>query len=230
MLTTADVLAGLPARLRVATKAFTTWPDQFGDHVLGNFAPDQAPDRYRNALRHRALTNQSLDDFAHLRPLLAPAEIAGFVQAAVALAKARRGSLAFAAELLACESNTAALREFVLGLEWLFATPTSQMDRVLTLLAETDPTALMLELETRTRAYLTGRADARRGAVLYQAIARWLALVRRVAPRLTEPALRLAAELRTEFPTLHGLKDALRNAGLLVEAEPLPGGKKSAKR
>lgn len=210
-----------PALLRAATAAFTTWPDRFGDFVLAAFADAQAPDLYRAALRHRALANASLDDFARLRPLLKSAARAAFVREAVAAAQARRGSVAFAAELLAAEADPPALRDFVLGLEWLHVSPPYHTEQAMLKLAAIDPTPLMLELETRTRAYLTGRANAKRGTVLYERIARWLATVRGAAPRLTEPVLRLALELRQEFPTLHGLRDALRQEGLLMD-RPAP--------
>ncbi|MGI4871192.1 MAG: SWIM zinc finger family protein [Janthinobacterium lividum] len=202
--------------LRTATTAFTTWPDQFGDYVLRSFSTATAPDLYRAALRHRALANGSLPDFEQLRPLLAPAEVLAFVQAATAAAKARRGSISFAAELLTREGQTGALRRFVLDLEWLFASPAAAVDRALALLAEHDPTPLMLELETRTRAYLNGRANAKRGVVLYGSIAQWLALVRRANPRMAEPVLRLVQELRAEFPTLRRLKEELEKVGLLA--------------
>ncbi|WP_310390897.1 hypothetical protein [Hymenobacter sp.] len=210
-----------PRLLRAAIAAFTTWPDRFADYVLTAFTAVQAPDLFRAALRHRALANNSLDDFRRLRPLLQPAAIGAFVQEAVAAARARRGSVAFAAELLAAEADAAALRDFVLGLEWLHVSPPYHTEQVLIRLAETDPTPLMLELETRARAYLTGRAGAKRGAVLYERIGRWLATVRGAAPRLAEPVLRLAQELRQEFPTLHGLREALRQEGLLVD-QPAP--------
>ena len=209
-----------PALLRTATAAFAAWPDRYADFVLGNFTAAQAPGLYRAALRHRALANHSLEDFARLRPLLTPAEVAAFVREAVAAAEARRGSVAFAGELLARESDTAALREFVLGLEWLQVSPPHHAEMALLRLAETDPMPLMLELETRTRAYLNGRANAKRGALLYDRIGRWLGSVRGAAPRLTEPVLRLALALRQEFPTLHGLRDVLRREGLLVNDQP----------
>ncbi|WP_210516321.1 SWIM zinc finger family protein [Hymenobacter terricola] len=204
-----------PALLRAATTAFTTWPDQFGNFVLATFTAAQAPDLYRAALRHRTLANASLEDFERLRPLLTPAALAAFVQAAVAAAQARRGSVAFAAELLVRTADTAALQDFVLGLEWLAISPPYHTEMALLRLAAQAPTPLMLELETRTRAYLNGRANAKRGHFLYERIGRWLATVRGEAPRLTEPVLRLALELRQEFPTLHGLRDALRAEGLL---------------
>ena len=207
--------ADRPALLRTATTAFTTWPDRFGGFVLATFTPAQAPDLYRAALRYRALANASLDDFERLRPLLQPAALAAFVQAAVAAARSGSGSVAFAAELLAREAGTAALRDFVLGLEWLNISPAHHQEQTLKLLATHDPTPLMLELETRTRAYLNGRANAKRGHLLYSHIAHWLATVHAAAPRLTEPVLRLAQELRQEFPTLYGLRDALRQEGLL---------------
>ena len=211
-----------PRLLSAASTAFATWPNQFGNFVLGTFTATHAPDLFRAALRHRALANSSHEDFARLRPLLAPAAIQAFVQEAVAAAQQRRGSVAFAAGLLAAETDAAALREFVVDLEWLFITPAQEMDTALTLLAAADPTALMVELETRSRAYLTGRAGARRGGQLYQTIGRWLALARTAAPRLTEPVLRLAQELREEFPTLNMLKDALRQLKLVPDKLALP--------
>ena len=214
--------ADRPRLLRAATTAFATWPDRFGDFVLSTFTPAQAPDLCRAALRHRALANASREDFARLRPMLTPAAIQAFVREAVAAARTRAGSVAFAAGLLAAEADAAALRDFVLGLEWLFISPAQEMEAALALLAAADATALMLELETRTRAYLTGRAGAKRGGPLYQTIGRWLALVRAAAPRLTEPVLRLAQELREEFPTLNMLKDALRQQKLLGDKPVLP--------
>ena len=211
-----------PRLLRAAATAFTTWPDRFVDFVLDNFSAAQAPDLFRAALRHRALANASRADFTRLRPLLAPTEIQAFVREAVAAAQHRRGSVAFAAGLLAAEADAAALRDFVLGLEWLFTSPAPEMEAALTLLAAADPTALMLEVEIRSRAYLTGRAGAKRGGALYATIGRWLALVRTAAPRLTEPVLRLAQELREEFPTLNMLKDALRQQKLLADGAVLP--------
>ena len=89
-------------------------------------------------------------------------------------------------------------------------------------LAAIDPTPLMLELEIRIRAYLNGRANAKRGAFLCDRIGRWLVSMRGTAPRLTEPVLRLAQELRQEFPTLHGLRDVLHREGLLVDKPALP--------
>ncbi len=207
------------ARLRTAEKAFATWPDRFGGFVLTTFTPETAPALYRAALRHRALANASLPDFALLRPLLSAAEVAGFVQAAVGRARASHHGVAFAADLLAQQADTNALREFVLGLEWLSVSRLDEMERALARLAVLSPLPLMLELETRLPAYLAGRANARRGHVLYQRLAGWLATTRRAAPRLTEPVLRLAGELREEFRTLHGLRDALRLAGLLPPAE-----------
>ncbi|AMR26182.1 hypothetical protein A0257_03135 [Hymenobacter psoromatis] len=209
----------LPARLRTATTAFATWPDQFADYVLSSFAVDQAPTLYPAALRYRTLANHSLDDFAALRPLLSATETAALVREAVAAATARRGSVAFAAELLAREGNVEELRAFVLGLEWLNVSPPYHSEIALMRLAAVDPTPLMLELETRLPAYLNGRAGAKRGAFLYERIGRWLVSMRGTAPRLTDPVLRLAQELRTEFPTLHGLRDVLRREGLLVTAE-----------
>ncbi len=211
-----------PARLRTAEKAFATWPDRFGGFVLDTFTPEAAPTLYRAALRHRALANPSLPDAARLRPLLNAAEAAGFVQAAVGRARASHHGVAFAAELLAQQAEPNALREFVLGLEWLNVARPDDLDRALALLAAANPLPLMLELESRLPAYLAGRANAKRGHVLYEHLARWLATTRRAAPRLTEPVLRLAGELREEFRTLHGLRDALRHAGLLPAAEPLP--------
>ena len=206
--------------LRVATAAFATWPDQFGDYALRTFTTATAPALYRDALRHRALANARLPDYERLRPLLTEGEITTFVQRAVAAARAGRGSLAFAAQLLATRADVPALRSFVLALEWLYASPASEMNRALELLAEADPTALLLELETRTRAYLTGRANAKRGHALYGSIGNWLSLLRRVAPRLTEPVLRLAQDLRAEFPTLHGLKETLQSRALLPPPDP----------
>ncbi|MBU6121635.1 SWIM zinc finger family protein [Hymenobacter siberiensis] len=223
--------ADRPRLLRAATTAFTTWPDRFGGFVLGTFTAAQAPDLFRAALRHRALANSSREDFARLRPLLTPAAIQAFVREAVAAAQKRRGSVAFAAELLATETDTAALREFVLGLEWLFISPAQEMETALALLAAADPTALMVALETHSRAYLNGHAGAKRGGPLYGAIGRWLALAHAASPRLVEPALRLAQELREEFPTLNMLKDALRQQKLLpdkavVAKEPAKRGRK----
>ncbi|WP_046242669.1 SWIM zinc finger family protein [Hymenobacter terrenus] len=218
-----------PALLRTATAAFTTWPDRFGTYVLSTFTPAQAPDLYHAALRHHTLANSSLEDFERLRPLLQPAAIRAFVQEAVAAAQARRGSVAFAAELLVREGDTAELRDFVLGLEWITVSPPYHTEIALLRLVTTDPTPLMLELETRTRAYLNGRANTKRGTFLYDRIGRWLVTVRGAAPRLTEPVLRLAQELREEFPTLHGLKDILRREGLLV-TEPVPVKAKPGRR
>jgi hypothetical protein len=219
----------LPARLRTATTAFATWPDQFADYVLGSFAVDQAPTLYPAALRYRTLANHSLDDFAALRPLLSEAETTALVHEAAATV--RRGSVAFAAELLARTADVAGLRTFVLGLEWLHVSPPYHSEIALMRLAEVDPTPLMLELETRLPAYLNGRAGAKRGAFLYERIGRWLVSMRGTAPRLAEPVLRLAQELRTEFPTLHGLRDVLGREGLLVAAEPdLPIARKKSGR
>ena len=214
--------ADQPRLLRAATTAFTTWPDRFGSFVLSNFSPVQAPDLFRAALRHRALANSSREDFARLRPLLTPAAIPAFVREAVAAAQQRRGSVAFAAELLAAETGVAALRAFVLSLEWLYITPAQEMDAALALLATADPTALLVALETRSRAYLNGHAGAKRGGPLYGAIGRWLALAHAAGPRGVEPTLRLAQELREEFPTLHLLKDALRQQKLLVDKAVMP--------
>ena len=83
-------------------------------------------------------------------------------------------------------------------------------------------TALLVALETRSRAYLHGHAGAKRGGPLYGAIGRWLALAHAAGPRGVEPTLRLAQELREEFPTLHLLKDALRQQKLLVDKAVLP--------
>ena len=203
------------ARQRVAAAAFATWPDQFGGYVLDNFAADQAPDLYRSALAYRAQANGSLADYEQLRPLLSADELTAFTARAVAAAHARRGPIDFAAELLARAGDADGLRHFVLGLEWLFA-PAAATNRALALLATHDPTPLMLELEARTRAYLDGRAHAKRGRDLYQAIARWLALARRANPRLQEPVLRLAQDLRAEYPTLRGLKEELQRERLLA--------------
>ena len=142
----------LPARLRTATTAFATWPDQFADYVLTSLAVEQAPTLYPAALRHRTLANHSLDDFAALRPLLSEAETTALVREAVA-ATARRGSVAFAAELLARTADVAGLRAFVLGLEWLHVSPPYHAEIALMRLAEVDPTPLMLELETCLPAY-----------------------------------------------------------------------------
>ena len=217
-----------PRLLRAATTAFTTWPDRFGGFVLSTFTAAQAPDLFLAALRHRALANSSREDFARLRPLLTPAAIQAFVREAVAAAQNRRGSVAFAAVLLAAETDGAALREFVLGLEWLYITPAQEMEAALALLAAADPTALMVALETRSRAYLNGHAGAKRGGQLYGVISRWLALAHAAGPRIVEPALRLAQELREEFPTLHMLKDALRQQKLLRDNAVVA--KKPAKR
>jgi len=213
--------ADRPALLRTAATAFATWPDQFGDYVLRTFGPATAPTLYRDALRHRAQANHSLPDYKLLRPLLSAAEATAFVQAAVAAAQARHGSVAFAAQLLAQSDDVAALRGFVLGLEWIDVSPPYHTEIAMMALAAADPTPLMLELETRARAYLHGRANAKRGAFLYERIGRWLVSLRGTAPRLTEPILRLAQELREEFPTLHGLRDVLRGEGFLPN-EPLP--------
>ena len=217
-----------PRLLQAATTAFTTWPDRFGGFVLSTFTAVQAPDLFRAALRHRTLANSSREDFARLRPLLKPAAIQAFVQEAVTAAQKRRGSVAFAAGLLAAETNAAALREFVLGLDWLSITPEKEMDAALAHLAAADPTALMVELETRSRAYLNGHAGARRGGALYAAIGRWLALAHAAGPRYVEPALRLAQQLREEFPTLNLLKDTLRKMQLLENKVVVP--KEPAKR
>ncbi len=206
--------AARPTLLRTATAAHATWPDRFGDFVLRTFPPAEAPGLYRDALRYRALANYSLADFELLRPLLDAAGRLGFVQAAVTKARGGRG-VAFAAGLLAREGVGNELRDFVLGLEWLAVSPPGEVKVALTLLAKADPTPLMLELETRLPAYLRGRAGARRGHLLYERIARWLAAALAAAPRLREPVLRLAQALRAEFPTLHGLKDALRGEDLL---------------
>lgn len=207
-------------RLRVATAAFATWPDQFGDYVLTHFTPATAPALYPAALRHRALANASFSDYERLRPLLSDAEQEAFVRQAVAEARTRRGSIAFAADLLAARADVAGLRQLVLTLEWPHATPASALLHALKLLLQADPTALMLELEARTRAYLTGRAGARRGYALYQQLATWLSLAEQTAPRLREPVLRLAQELRAEFPTLHGLKEELQQRQLLPPPDP----------
>ncbi|MEJ7666802.1 MAG: hypothetical protein WKG07_48520 [Hymenobacter sp.] len=57
------------ARLRVATAAFATWPDQFGGYALDAFTADKAPYLYRQALAYRAQANGSLTDYEALRPL-----------------------------------------------------------------------------------------------------------------------------------------------------------------
>ena len=113
------------------------------------------------------------------------------------------------------EADAAALTDFVLGLEWLRVSPATNADLALRRLAEHDHLALMQALETRTRAYLKGKAL--RGHDLYQRLAQWLAAARTTAPRLAEPLLRLADELRVEFPTLYGLREALREVKLLPE-------------
>ncbi|WP_345237080.1 hypothetical protein [Hymenobacter saemangeumensis] len=220
--------ADRPALLRAASSAFTTWPDRFGDFILNTFTPAQAPDLYRAALRHRALANHSLPDFEQLRPLLKPDAITGFVQHAASRAATTHHGVAFAAALLAREGLTNALRDFVLGLEWTRIHPPQHAELALQHLAETDPTSLMLALETRLPAYLNGRANAKRGHVLYEQLARWLAVVRHAAPRLTEPALRLAQQLREDYPTLYGLRDALRQVDLLPTDTAVP--KKQAGR
>lgn len=207
--------ADRPALLRTATTAFATWPDRFADYVLRTFPAPEAPDLYRAALRYRALANYSSSDFEQLRPLLSAAERQGFVKAAVKQARDGRQGVAFAADLLAREGETDALRRFVLGLEWPLISPPYHADLALLRLAQADPTPLMLELETRLPAYLRGRASVKRGHVLYESIGRWLVAVRGAAPRLEEPVLRLAQELRVEFPTLHGLRDVLRREGFL---------------
>ena len=204
------------AHLRTATTAFTTWPDRFAGYVLSNFTAPKAPDLYRAALRHRALANGSLEDFTRLAPLLTPAARAAFLKAATQAATKGQGSVAFAVELLVQEADTAALTDFVLGLEWLHVSPAAHVDLALRRLAEHAPTALPPALETRTRAYLKGRAKAQRGHALYQRLAQWLAAAH-TTPRLSEPILRLADELRVEFPTLYGLREALREVGLLPE-------------
>ncbi|WP_204376084.1 hypothetical protein, partial [Hymenobacter coccineus] len=152
------------------------------------------------------------------------------LQATVAAVQARRGSVAFAAELLAQAGDVAALRAFVLGLEWLAVSPPYHSEIALMALAAADPLPLMLELETRLPAYLHGRAGAKRGAFLYERIGRWLVSLRGTAPRLAEPILRLAQELREEFPTLHGLRDVLRREGFLVAPEPVAEVKKKSGR
>ncbi len=209
----------LPARRRTATAAFATWPERFADYVVSHFTPAQAPDLTRAARRYRALANHSLEDFEALRPLLTAEELAAFLHEAVTAAEARRGSVAFAAELLARTEDAAGLRTFVLGLEWLHVSPPYHAELALMRLAALDPLPLMLELETRLPAYLHGRAQAKRGTFLYERIGRWLVSVRGTAPRLTEPVLRLAQELRAQFPTLHGLREVLRREGLLVAPE-----------
>ncbi|GAB3636116.1 hypothetical protein GCM10027422_17060 [Hymenobacter arcticus] len=222
--------ADLPAQLRTAATAFATWPDQFADYILRTFAAGQAPDLARAALRYRALANHSLPDFDALHPLLTAGAVTDFVHEAVAAAQARRGSVAFAADLLARTQDAAGLRAFVLGLEWLSVSPPYHVEIAMSRLAEADPTPLMRELETRLPAYLHGRAQAKRGAFLYERIGRWLVTMRSTAPRLAEPVLRLAQELRTEFPTLHGLRDVLHREGLLVTAAPITEVKKAGRK
>ncbi|MDQ2769897.1 MAG: hypothetical protein M3Y54_05285, partial [Bacteroidota bacterium] len=205
-----------------------TWPDRFAGYVLDAYTPAQAPDLVRAALRHRALANGSLEDFARLRPLLTPAARAAFLKAALKTATKGEGSVAFAVELLVQEAEPAALTDFVLGLEWLRVSPAAHADLGLRRLAEHNPTALMQALEIRTRAYLKGKAL--RGHDLYQRLARWLAAARTTAPRLAEPLLRLADELRVEFPTLYGLREALREVQLLPEKPGKPAKAKPAGR
>jgi hypothetical protein len=223
-----------PALLRTAEAAFAAWPDQFAGIVLDTFNSDQAPALYRTALRHRALANHSLTDAERLHPLLSAAGWAGVVQAAVSRARASRDGVGFAAELLFRGQDAGALREFVLGLEWLAVSRPGDVDLALARLAELNPLPLMLDLETRLPAYLMGRAGAKRGAFLYQRLASWLASVRRAAPRLTEPVLRLAQALREEFRTLHGLRDALWAQQLLpvpeVAADEAPQAKRGRKK
>lgn len=83
--------------------------------MLRTFDPATAPTLYRDALRNRAQANHSLPDYALLRPLLSATEATAFVQAAVAAA--RRGHVAFAAQLQAQSDDVAVLRGFVLELE-----------------------------------------------------------------------------------------------------------------
>ena len=206
-----------PAHLRTATVAFTTWPDRFAGYVLEAFSAAQAPDLFRAALRYRALANGSLEDFARLRPLLTPAARAAFLKEATKAATKSQGSVAFAVELLVQEADADALTDCVLGLEWLHVSPAAHADLALRRLAEHAPTALVQALETRVRAYLKGRAKAQRGHDLYQRLAHWLAAACATAPRLREPVLCLADELRVEFPTLYGLREALRGVQLLPE-------------
>ena len=207
---------------RTATVAFTGWPDRFAGLVLSMFSAEQAPDLYRRALRHRALANRQLADFRELRGLLVPAEVAGLARAAAAQARAGAG-VAFAADVLVELGDTAALRKLVLGLEWVSVRPAEELAQALRHLAQADATALMLEMENRLPAYLLGRGGAKRGHALYEQLAGWLSVVREAAPRLTDPVHRLARALREEFPTLYGLRDALRQLRLLPTDEDAPG-------
>jgi hypothetical protein len=207
--------ADRPALLRTATKAFSTWPDRFADYVLSTFGASQAPDLYRDALRYRALANSSRADFERLRPLLRPDQISGFVAAARHRYPAQPDSLLFVATLLHEEAEPAALLNFVLGLEWPFARRPADFEQALALAAATSPTPLMLALEERAEAYLRGRANTKRGHDLYHRLAGWLHTATQAAPQLREPVLRLAQHLRAEFPTLYGLREALRAVKLL---------------
>ena len=105
------------------------------------------------------------------------------------------------------------------------------MEATLTLLAAADPTTLMVVLETRSGAYLNGHAVTKRSGQLYGVISRWLALAHAAGTRIVVPALRLAQELREEFPILHMLKDALRQQkqlrdNIVVAKEPTKRGRK----
>lgn len=95
--------------------------------------------------------------------------------------------------------------------------------------AQADCPALLAELETRTRAYLNGRTNIRRGALLYQPIGRWLAIAH-AAPPFAGHACRLAQALCEEFPTLNGLRDALRQEGMLTDKSVLAKEMKPAQR
>ena len=212
------------ALLAAAATAFATWPDRFGNFVLATYTAAAAPALYPAALRHRALANHSLPDFEALRPLLDAPAIAAFVAEARTRAEGHHHGLAFVAALLAQEASPAALKKFVLGFEWVALTP-ADFEPALHQLALADPANLLTELQTRLPAYLNGRAQAKRGGVLYTAIARWLAVAYAAVPALTEPVLRLAQALRDEFPSLHLLKEALLKEKLLPNW-PVGKGKK----
>ncbi len=213
---------------RAATTAFATWPEQFADFTVQNFAPERAPaafagsaDLYFAALRFRALANRSTADFGRLLPLLNAADRAAFEGEVLKLARGGRGGLAFASHVLAATdpAHPAALRTLLFSLEWPFVSPPAELETVLARLAALDPTALILEMETRLPAYLNGRAGAKRGAALYERIAMWLTSAQAATPRLTDPVRRLAQRLREEFPTLHGLREVLQRQRLLVAKE-----------
>jgi len=213
---------------RAAATAFATWPEQFADFAVQQFAPDAAPaafagsaDLYFAALRFRALANRSTADFERLRPLLDAAGRAAFEGAALKLARGGRGGLSFASHVLAATdpAHPAALRALLFSLEWPFVSPPTELETALARLAALDPTALMLEMETRLPAYLAGRAGAKRGAALYERVAMWLTSAQMATPRLTDPVRRLAQALREEFPTLHGLREVLQRQRLLVAKE-----------